>query len=144
MWSKTMRIKTIFIFGNPDLAMDSLPLKIAPKLRQEFPSISFEIKDPNEEWNVPEELTIIDTVVGPKEVAIFNDLESFTASPRLSMHDFDALSNLKYLKKLGKLKKVTIIGVPVELSEEKAIEAVSEIIKGLGARKLVIPAHAGI
>ena len=111
--------------------MDSLPLKIAPRLRQEFPSISFEIKDPNEEWDVPEELVIIDTVVGPKEVAIFNDLESFTASPRLSMHDFDALANLKYLKKLGKLKKVTIIGVPVDFNEKKAIEDVTKIIKGI-------------
>ncbi len=119
--------------------MDSLPLRMAPRLHQEFPSIDFVVKDPNEEWDVPEELIIIDTVVGPKEVTVFNDLESFTASPRLSMHDFDALANLKYLKKLGKLKKVTIIGVPADFNEGKAIEDVAREI-----RKPVIPAHAGI
>ena len=119
-----MPIKTIFLFGNPELAMDSLPLKIAPRLRHEFPSISFEVKDPNEEWDVPEELVVIDTVVGIKEVMVFNDLDEFAGSPQMTMHDFDALANLKYLKKLGKLKKVTIIGVPPEMSKEKAIEAI--------------------
>ena len=129
-----MTIKTIFLFGNSELAMDSLPLKIAPRLRHEFPSISFEVKDPNEEWDVPEELVVVDTVVGIKEVKIFDDLNEFAGSPQMTMHDFDALANLKYLKKLGKLKKVTIIGVPTAMNEEQAIKSVCEMIKGLGTR----------
>jgi hypothetical protein len=116
--------KIVFIFGNPDLEIDSLPVKMMPKLRQTFPDISFEIKDPNEEWDVPEELTVIDTVMGLDEVTVFNDLESFDSSPRLTMHDFDALANLKYLKKLGKLKRIKIIGVPMDIKIDMAFESI--------------------
>ena len=124
-----MTSKTIFLFGNSELAMDSLPLKIAPRLRHEFPSISFEIMDPNEEWDVPEELTVIDTVIGPKEVTIFDDLDAFAGAPQMTMHDFDALANLKYLKKLGKLKKIRIIGMPPEMGEKEALESVRNILR---------------
>jgi hypothetical protein len=123
-----MKKKTVFVFGNEALDKDSLPLKILPELCLALSDIVFEIKDPNEEWNVPEELTVIDTVIGPKEVAIFNDLGSFTAAPRFSMHDFDALANLRYLQKLGKLKKITVIGIPPDIGERAAIEAIKKAI----------------
>ena len=122
---------TIFIFGNPDLSIDSLPLRIVPELQVKFSDINFEVKDPNEEWNVPEELIVIDTVLDIKEVTVFDDLDSFSGAPRVSMHDFDALSNLRYLKKLGKLKKVTIIGVPTEISEEVAVIEIGKVISDL-------------
>jgi hypothetical protein len=121
-------MKTIFVFGNPELPMDSLPLKILPELQRAFPTISFEVKDPNEEWDVPPELTVIDTVLGPKEVTVFNDLDEFIGAPQMTMHDFDALANLKYMKKLGKLKKIRIIGVPPDMDEKGAVEAVCKII----------------
>jgi hypothetical protein len=123
-----MRTKTVFVFGNEALDKDSLPLKILPKLRRALPDIEFETKDPNEEWDAPEELTVIDTVIGPKKVTVFSDLEGFTAAPRFSMHDFDALANLRYLKKLGKLKKITVIGIPPDMSEGEAIEAIKKAI----------------
>lgn len=124
-----MKIETIFIFGNPELAMDSLPLKILPELQKAFPAISFEVKDPNEEWDVPEELTIIDTVVGIKEVVVFDDLDAFAGAPQMTMHDFDALANLKYLKKLGKLKNIRIIGVPPDMEEKRAVESVGKALR---------------
>ncbi len=114
----------IYVFGNPDLPMDSLPLTILPDLRKKFPQIQFEVKDPNEEWEVPEELTIIDTVDGIKEVKVFHDLAQFASTPRVTMHDFDALTNLRYLQKLGKIKKVKVIGVPMEISAQEALGAV--------------------
>lgn len=40
----------IFVFGSPDLKIDSLPLRILPKLQEHFPNIKFIVKDPNEEW----------------------------------------------------------------------------------------------
>jgi hypothetical protein len=120
----------IFVFGNEDLEMDSLPLRILSKLEKEFPKIEFEIKDPNEEWVIPEsgELTILDTAVGIKEVTIFSSLEKFSKAPRVSMHDFDALTNLRYLQKLGKIKKIKIIALPPHLSEERAIEEVKVML----------------
>ena len=107
-----MKPSKIFVFGNLDLVMDSLPLKMLPELRKKFPQIEFVVQDPNEEWGVPENLVVLDTAVGIKEVMVFDDLEKFTPPPRVSMHDFDALTNLRYLKKLGKLKSVKIIAVP--------------------------------
>lgn len=118
----------IFVFGNPDLAEDSLPLKILPRLRERFSDIQFVTVDPNEEWDVPEEIVVIDTVMGlpagGEKVTIFHDLEKFISAPRVTMHDFDALAQLRYLQKLGKIKKVTVIGVPSALSEDEAFAGV--------------------
>jgi len=118
----------IYVFGNPEIENDSLPLKIIPELQKKFPEINFEIKDPNEEWEIPEELTIIDTVLGIDDVKIFTDLKSFFKAPNVSLHDFDAYSNLRYLEKLGRLKKIKIIGIPPMISQEKALEEISNFL----------------
>ena len=123
-----MKIRDIYIFGNPDLPADSLPLKILPELRNKFPQLQFEVKDPNEEWDVPEELTIIDTVEGIEKVTIFDDLAKFVRVPRLTLHDFDALSNLLYLQKLGKLKKIKIIGLLPMAPPDEVLKVVSAIL----------------
>ncbi|MCR4275488.1 MAG: hypothetical protein NUV83_01905 [Candidatus Wolfebacteria bacterium] len=119
----------IYIFGNPEIEIDSLPLKILPELQKKFLEIKFEIKDPNEEWEIPEELTVIDTVLGIEEIRVFEDLKNFSKAPNVSLHDFDAYSNLRYLEKLGRLKKIKIIGIPPTISQEKAVEEISVILK---------------
>ena len=122
--------RKVFVFGNSDLDFDSLPLRILPKLKKRLPEIDFEIKDPNEEWEIFEnELIIIDTVVGIDKPVVFDSLENFSASPRVSMHDFDAYANLKYLQKLGKIKKIKIIGLPPDASENEAVGFIKAIIK---------------
>lgn len=118
-----------YIFGNPDLAFDSLPIHLLPKLKKRFPEITFEIKDPNEELEIPEELIIIDTVLGINRTRVFNDLKHFANSPHVSLHDFDLISQLKYLEKLGKLKKIKIIGLPSNISEKKALNEISTILR---------------
>ncbi|MEI6842951.1 MAG: hypothetical protein WCK48_00355 [bacterium] len=122
-------MQKIFIFGNIDLPNDSLPLRILPKLEELFPHISFEIKDPNEEWEVEENIVVIDTVVGIQDITIFDNLESFSKIPRVGMHDFDALTNLRYLKKLGKIKNVVIVGIPPKMDEKITLSKVSNLIK---------------
>lgn len=119
----------IFIFGNQDLTQDSLPLKLLPALRKRFPQINFLIKDPNEEWETPDDITVIDTVVGIDKVQVFTDLGAFINAPRVTLHDFDALTNLKYLQKIGKLKKIKIIGIPPSLDEGKALNEVTAILR---------------
>lgn len=115
--------RKIFIFGNPDLDFDSLPLRILPELRKKLPKIDFKIKDPNEEWDLPpQKLIIIDTVIGIDKLAVFENLENFQKPPRVSAHDFDAYSNLKYLQKLGKIKKIKIIGLSAGTSKKEAVE----------------------
>ncbi len=111
----------VFVFGNPDLPMDSLPLRILPELRKRLPDIDFQVKDPNEEWDVPEELTVIDTVVGLKEPRVFDGLDAFSSAPRLTMHDFGAYANLRLLQKIGRLRKIRIVGLPPNLKEADAL-----------------------
>lgn len=121
----------IHVFGNADIAMDSLPLRLLSRLSGQFPDIDFVTLDPNEEWEIPDQFIIIDTVVGLKDVHLFRSLDEFGSSPTVSMHDFDALFNLRYLAKLGKLKEIRIIGVPSTIEEEKALTEISSLIKTL-------------
>ncbi len=119
---------TIFIFGNPDISLDSMPLRLLPRLRELFPAVNFEIKDPNEDWEVPEELVIIDTALGIREVTVFDDLFKFKPAPRITLHDFDALANLRYLQKLGRLRKLKIIALPPDIAEDKALVEIADFI----------------
>ena len=115
----------IFVFGNPDLEMDSLPIKLLPELRKAYPRHEFILQDPNEEWDLSEPFWVIDTVVGLPEPHLFDSIDTFEDTPKLSMHDFDALSNLRFLKKLGKLPNVKIVGLPPTISKDKAMEFIS-------------------
>jgi hypothetical protein len=121
-------MKNVYVFGNPDVEMDSLPIKLIPALQKQFPEISFIILDPNEEWDISHEITIIDTVVGIKDITLFNDLKHFTESPKLTCHDFDAFFNLLFLQKLGKLSKIKIIGIPPGMSETDALSGLTKIL----------------
>jgi Ni,Fe-hydrogenase maturation factor len=118
----------VFIAGNKLLKQDSLPLRIFPLLKKEFPEISFEELDPSE--NLPsDDLVIIDTVMGIKGVKVFSDLDSFSSNIIYSPHDYDFLFELKLNKKLGKLKKIKIIGVSPDLNAEEAFEKIKNEIK---------------
>ncbi len=122
-------LDVVFVFGNPDSPVDSLPLRILPELRARFQNVRFETKDPNEEWDIPEELVVIDTVVGIDGPRVFTSLKNFVSGPRVSIHDFDAFTNMRLLEKLGRLKRVRIIGLPPECTEAEAISAVSDALR---------------
>ena len=120
---------TVLVFGNEDIAADSLPIKILPELRKRFPGIDFLAKDPNEDFELREGAVIIDTVAGLKEVRVFDSLDDFQAPPHLTLHDFDLFGHLQFLKKLGKLpSKIKIISLPPTISEEKALNSVAAIL----------------
>lgn len=122
--------KTIHIFGNPLLDFDNLPIKLVPKLKKNFPEIDFVITDPSENLKpINGELIIIDTVEGIKKVVVIDDLEKIQTGKIFSLHDFDLAFNLKLLKKIGKLKKVKIFGVPMKGDEEEILEELTASIK---------------
>lgn len=118
----------IFVFGNEDLEMDSLPVRMVPEFQRAFPEHKFILQDPNEEWDTSEPFFVIDTVVGLAEPQLFDSLDAFVTRPRMSMHDFDAFSNLRFLQKLGKLPAIKIIGLPVGISEEEVLAVVDDLI----------------
>ena len=119
------------VFGNSLVKKDNLALKLLPKLKKEFPKIEFKELDPTE--NLEEEienkkLFILDVAEGIDEVKLIKDIEKLELIKSCSMHDFDLAYNLKLLKKIGKLKEVEIIGVPMEAREEEALREVKEVL----------------
>jgi len=125
--------KTVYVLGNPVVPSDGLPLKIVSKLQKRLPEFSFVHFDPTEEINLEtqQELILIDTVIGIKQVTKFDNLEKFLLSPRVSAHDFDLSVSLRLLEKLGKIKKVTIIGMPTEGKLPAIISQVENILKSI-------------
>src|SRR3989304_8452561 len=119
----------IFVFGNPRVKNDSLPLRILPKLRKRFPKIRFEVCDPTEiNESSTKELWILDSATGISDVTIFNDISTFQISSRMSVHDYDLALELRLLQKLGKIGKVKIIAVPVGMKEEKVLKKVTSLL----------------
>lgn len=121
----------IHILGNPFIKIDSLPLKLIPKLKQEFPDIEFVEYDPTEEIETPEEFIIIDTVLDIEKVIVFEDIDKIQTGKVCSLHDYDLGMHLKLLKKLNKLKSIKIIGVPPDIEEKEALNQIKEIISSL-------------
>lgn len=125
--------KTVYVLGNPLEPKDSSAVKLLPILQKKIPEFDFVQLDPTEEFPYKEEshVYIIDSVVGIKDVTVFTDLSRLELSPRVSVHDFDLPISLGILKKLGKIKKVTIIGIPQKGNNQKIIKEAVKILKSI-------------
>lgn len=122
--------KKIYIFGNPLLPFDNLPLKLTPELKKQFPEIDFIIIDPNENLKSEnKELIIIDTIVDIGKVTVFKDLNRIKTEKIYSAHDLDLAFNLKILEKIGELKKVTIFGIPQNIEKSEVLKQLTDSIK---------------
>ena len=108
----------IYVFGNESVAEDSRAIEVARELENSIEGISFVFVSPNEDVPFADErrVVILDTVQDLREVALIegDTLDALILSPRGSVHDFDLAFQLRYLKKLGRLGEVTIIGIPQE------------------------------
>ncbi len=122
----------IYVFGNPDVAGDNKAIQIAKKLEGEMAGINFIYHDPNEEFD-PEDkdLVILDTAIGIDEVRIIENLDSVKLSPKVSMHDFDIGMQLKLLEKLGKIKSVKIVAIPLSGEIDAYSEQLFAVLKNL-------------
>ena len=123
--------KTIYVFGNPLVKEDSMPLKLIDKLRKEFPYIEFIEFDTVEELDLEKELNIIDTVKGIKKVELTEDIDKIITDKIYSMHDFDLGYNLKLLKKMKMIEKVRIFGIPSNMKEKEAMKELCDAIKSI-------------
>ena len=124
--------RRIFVFGNPRVRADSLPLWILPKLRKRFPKIEFVVADPTEMLDYSgEEVWILDSATGIADLTIFEHLSAFQSSPHVSVHDYDLALELKLLQKLGKLGKVRIVALPTTMGESEALARVSSCLTSL-------------
>ena len=123
-------IDTIYIVGNEAVEEDSLPVRLLPKLAKSFPGIDFVQFDPTESIS-DKNLILIDTIANVEEVVVVSDIDSIEQNRSYSLHDFDLGLSLKIMKKLGKTGDVTIIGVPPDMDEEKAVVEMGSIISNL-------------
>jgi len=110
---------------------DSLVLKILPELKKLFPQIKFETVDPNE--NFPpkgeENLIILDTVMGIKKPMIL-DLDDFNKKKKtpITPHDYDLLFHLLFLKKMKKIEKVIILGIPFNRKRGEIVKFIATLL----------------
>lgn len=119
--------KTVYVLGNRIEPLDSPAVRLIPKLKKKFPKFNFIHFDPTEEFPhniINKELIIIDTVVGLRNVTKFDDSNHWILSPKVTVHDYDLPLTLGILKKLGKIKKVTIIGIPSKENLNKILKEV--------------------
>jgi len=123
--------KTVYVFGNPLVKEDSLPLKLIGKLRKKFPSLEFKEFDTVEDMELDKELNIIDTVKGIKKVELIEDIDKIITDKIYSMHDFDLGYNLKLLKKMKMIDKVRIFGIPSNMKEKEAMKELCDVIKSI-------------
>ncbi|OGC72883.1 hypothetical protein A2337_03720 [candidate division WWE3 bacterium RIFOXYB2_FULL_43_9] len=108
----------VYVFGNKDLGLDNKTFIVVKELSAMFPQIEFTEVAPNADlpFEPEKHIFILDTVDGIGEPTLIEDsaLDKFVNTSSVSVHDFDLGFQLKYLKKLGKLGTVTIIGLPIE------------------------------
>jgi Ni,Fe-hydrogenase maturation factor len=108
----------VYVFGNEDLASDNHAFKAAKELKDKIQNVDFIIIKPNEDlpFDNGKDVVILDVVEGIKKVSEITseDLDKLILSKSVSAHDYDLGFQLKYLKKLGKIGKVTIIGIPMQ------------------------------
>ena len=106
---------TVYVFGNQDSDLDNRVYKAVKK----FPGMAdYVMVKPNEDlpFAGKKRAVILDTIQGIGKVTLFNQtsLDKLMVSRGTSAHDYDLGFQLKYLRKLGKIKEVLIIGIPQE------------------------------
>jgi len=124
---------TIYIFGNPDLPEDALPVRLKVRLQEQFPDINFRLTDPNE-LDLPEsgeDFVAIDTVVGLKDVREITVDEIAARRTRSTAHDYDFATFILMAQKLRPSTHIRIFGIPMSANENKAIEDLVSLIKSI-------------
>jgi Ni,Fe-hydrogenase maturation factor len=108
----------VYVFGNEYVAEDRRAIKVARELEGTLDGVSFVFVDPNADLPFVDEqhVVILDTVRGTRSVVLVegDGIEGLLLPSRGSVHDFDLAFQLRYLKKLGRVGDVTIVGVPQE------------------------------
>jgi hypothetical protein len=106
----------VYVFGNAGVFEDRKALEVARRLEGTLKGVSFVFVAPNEDVPFAGEVrvVILDTVGGIRDVALISGDESdgFVLSPRGTVHDFDLAFQLKYLRKIGRLGEVIVVGIP--------------------------------
>jgi len=128
----------VFVFGNEDVDFDNNAIKVAKELEGKISGIKFVFVKPNEDLPFTDggRVVIIDTVDGLHAVTVMgdSDIDKLSVVRGKTAHDFDLGFQLRYLKKIGKLGEVTIIGLP--MNEEVDYFLTQSILRKLVAQDM--------
>ncbi|MBU5689829.1 MAG: hypothetical protein QXM68_02935 [Candidatus Aenigmatarchaeota archaeon] len=126
------KITKILVFGNPLVRKDSLPPSLITTLQKKFPNIEFKEFDAVEDLQKEgRNLYILDSVEGISKVELITNIDILEVNRILSVHDFDLAYTLKLMKNTNMIDRVTIIGVPINIDKQEAIDQVTELINSL-------------
>jgi len=120
----------IYCFGNRFVKNDKTALEIIPFLQKKFPKLEFIEATTDDIEGIPE-LVIIDVADMIDKVTVFTEkeIDILCGSRSCSLHDFDLGMTLKILNKMGQIKKLRIIGIPMNYEKEKAEKEVEKKLK---------------
>jgi len=120
----------IYCFGNRLIKSDKTALEIIPYLQKKFPKLEF-IESTIDDIEGISDLVIIDVADTIERVTIFNEkeIDILCGSRSCSLHDFDLGITLKILNKIGQIKRLRIIAIPLNYSKEKAEKEVEQKLK---------------
>lgn len=108
----------VYVFGNEDLKIDNQALLIAEKLKNQIPDLEFIEIRPNADLPFINEdhVVLMDVVQGIDKVMLMDEtnIDRLVTDKSITAHDYDLGFQLKYLKKLGKIRKFTVISLPQE------------------------------
>jgi Ni,Fe-hydrogenase maturation factor len=124
----------VYVFGNKDVPGDAAAIEVAEGVGGAADGVSFVFVEPNEDVPFVEEerVVVLDVVHGIREVALISgdDIHRFAPPPRASVHDFDLAFQLKYLKKIGRLGEVHVVGIPQdgEVDYDRVISILRKLV----------------
>jgi Ni,Fe-hydrogenase maturation factor len=106
----------VYVFGNSDVKEDNAAFEISERFGKRFPEIDFITVKPNED--IPfigeDPVILMDVVEGISKPELITEdkIDDLIFRTGTTVHDYDLGFQLKYLKKLGKIGRVYIIGIP--------------------------------
>ncbi len=119
------------MYGNEDFEGDEIAKEVARKIDSEDFEF-FYSNSPNDVLNAKGEFIIMDAVKGIDDVKVLDDIDDLVHCHTLSCHDLDLGFYLKMMKEVGKIEKVTIIGLPFGRKDyEKIKEKVESILENI-------------
>ncbi len=125
-------MKTVLCFGNPDLKEDSISLELAKELS--IPGFEFIIsRQPEELFSYlnHDSIYIMDVVLGIDKVILITELDKLKLKQRVSVHDLDLGFFLKLMQATGKLKTISIIGLPQGIRKQELKEQIEQLLASL-------------
>lgn len=91
--------------------------EVVDKIKDNFPRIKF-LKTGNIDAILAfdEDLVVMDAVKGIEKPCLLG-IDDLKARRLNTLHDFDAGFFLRLMKKIGKIKKIKIIGIPMKIDD---------------------------